>query len=330
MGRQKGGKGKVAKIKPKGYWTRERCLSEIRRLYDEGFDISASNIKKEYGSLFTKTLQKVGKWSEALEICGIDVDEVYKCKPNNYWNKQRAIEEIQKINEVCDDMSGVNIVKNYSEIYSTAIKLFGNWAEACNHSGIDIEKHRKKKPNNFWDETTIKERIDEIVSAKGNLTIEFIKRDGQGLYNAARRIYGSWELATISLGLEYRTLVNGNSDSIECGRAFEMVATKIIKTAGFNYKTKVRLPNNTIPDLIDENGKIFDIKLSNYSDWGGIETKEKYGSYSDGVGIIFLRGDFESTDYIFNEVNFRHISYYTESMSPLNKEFFEDMLKTLS
>lgn len=308
--------------KPRGYWTKETCLDEIEQRYREGKKLNPSAVKKEHGSLYTKTLQHIGDWKKAVEMCGIDYNSVITKKPNGYWTKERIINEIKRVSEIDGDLSAANMLAKYSDLYRVAIRDFGSWEEALKHKSINYEEHIRKRHNYYWDKDNIDTEIDRLISEGSELSATHISKINSSIYKGAVRHYGSWRNALERKGIPYESVRLDYNKPQYYGYVFERLVFNIMDDLGVQYEKKPTLDNGLIPDIVFANGKIYDVKLSNYTDWHGLTTLEKYGEYSEGIGIIFLRGEHSEEVYEIGDVKFKSVYYFINQMPEDMRDYY--------
>lgn len=318
-----------SKIRPKGFWTRERCLSEIERLHLQGFDLSVTNVNRQYGSLYTKTLQLVGSWEYALSLKGIDASKFRRKRGNGYWTKDKIQVEIKMLEAEKHDFSPANMLKSRSDIYRIAIKHFGSWEDALKQCGVEYEKHVRKRRNDYWSEDRVARYIQDLITKGEPLNTRYVETEHYPMYKGAIRVFGSWEKAVTENGLNYEEIRLDNMSQKFYGQQFERIVHDIFKDIGIEYIKSKEVDKGLIPDILLPNGIIYDIKLSNYTDWLGKTTVEKYGRYSNGIGIIFLRGEYEKPEYKLNGVLFRHVSLYVKQLPKYKRRKYTKRLEEL-
>jgi len=93
--------GKARRAEKVTKWTQERILAEIRRLHQEGEDLSPAVIRRKYLSLYATARRKehFGSWAEAVTAAGVDYASVKQVAQRNRreragW-KRRLLEEWQ-------------------------------------------------------------------------------------------------------------------------------------------------------------------------------------------------------------------------------------------
>ena len=128
-------------IKKTEEWSKEKIVDEILELYNSGEDLNANNMREANIALYGAAVNKryFGSWKRAVEVAGLDYDEI---KRYQQWDRQKIIDEILSLHEGDEDLSYMNIRKNYRALVSAAFNYFGNWENAINVSGLVYEKIR--------------------------------------------------------------------------------------------------------------------------------------------------------------------------------------------
>lgn len=141
--------------KPRGYWTKEKCLREAKKY----------NNRKEFRkcSSAAADFAKRNGWLD--EICS-HMD--YINKPNGYWSKERCIMELKQI-------STIEQLNRNTKLRS--VLYYHGWMD-------ELTKHitRNKNPNGYW----TKERCSE--EARKYSTRKEFKIGQPAAYNKASRM----------------------------------------------------------------------------------------------------------------------------------------------
>lgn len=148
------------KIKPKNYWTKERCHKAALRYK------TRAEFQEKSNTAYRKASKE--KWLD--EICSHMKDLK---KPKNYWTKERCRKEAMKYSKKND------FRKKAPNVYSQAHRK-GFLEEICSHMSVD------RRPTNFW----TKDRIIEEAKKYKSRT-EFNKNSGGAAIVA--RGYGWYE-----------------------------------------------------------------------------------------------------------------------------------------
>lgn len=187
-----------------GYWTKERVISEIKKINQENGELSARYSSLKRGKLFKGALSCFGSWQNAIESADIDYTKILKRKE---WIKQDILDEILKLHKQGMDISHKNIRQTRKDLIVAAENNFKSWAQAVNSSGIDYFKTVAINKNKFWTKEKIIEEIKKLYSSGNMLNSQSIqKSENRDLFDASKEKFGSWENAVNTSGLDYQKL----------------------------------------------------------------------------------------------------------------------------
>jgi hypothetical protein len=185
-------------------WTKESIAEEIRKMAQEGVDLSYSNVVIHHLPLMRAAMRYFGSWRDAVRAAGIDYDKVRKYRS---WSRQRIIERIRELYEQGEDLSWRNVSTNLDPQLAAAAtkpKHFGSWRKAIEAAGIDYQEVRRYHQ---WDEETIIRRVRELYEQGVPLNAKHIEEIDIPLITAARRRFESWDKALQAAGLDYKQIV---------------------------------------------------------------------------------------------------------------------------
>lgn len=112
------------------------------------------------------------------------------------WSKEAILDEISQLTEI----SAKKIQCDRSSLYGAAIRYFGSWKKAVEAAGFDYSRVRKSKIKGYWSPQTVTQKILTLNEKHSAIVRKF----NADLYNAALRIFGSWEKAILASGLDYK------------------------------------------------------------------------------------------------------------------------------
>ncbi|MBS3104739.1 hypothetical protein J4234_00610 [Candidatus Woesearchaeota archaeon] len=189
---------------PNGWWTKERVISEIKKIRAENGDLSANYCMKKRSSLFHAGYDLFDGWENAIHSTGIDYSIILKHKQ---WSKQEILNEILKLSKEGVNLSHKNIKKIRRDLISPSEYHFGSWAQAVNSAGIDYFKTVAINKNKFWTKEKIIEEIKKLYSAGHMLNSQSMQKSkNRDLFDAAKVKFGSWENAINNTNLDYQKL----------------------------------------------------------------------------------------------------------------------------
>ena len=241
------------KQKPFGYWTKDRVISEIRRLEASGASLSFSDVRREYPALIQYALEFFGKWYPLLDSLGIDSRKYRKQVSPNYWTQVRILDTIKELKAAGNDIRPIALIKTHPGLMGSARRKFKNIELMYFQAGIDpseigmLRKWTKEKITS----SLIELQRDGIDIKPSNL----IENGYDGLIQAGRRLFGNLNAAYEAAGLN-------------------LASTGHKKKRCYRY-TK----DNAIQYLLELKGKGDDISPSSLE-------HHHFGLYSAGIGLF--------------------------------------------
>lgn len=154
---------KIITRKPKGYWTKEKCVEEALNY----------NSIKEWRK-FNQMSYKIAYYNDWLIECTAHIDKGRK--PRGYWDKEKCIEEALKYK------TRTQFLRNNKPCYNSALK--NGWIDECAAHMVE-----NQKPMGYWD----KERCIEHAKQFSTVT-EWLKANSTPCANARKN--GWYEEAT--------------------------------------------------------------------------------------------------------------------------------------
>lgn len=122
-------------------WTRERLITEIKRVHDEGGRLNPS--AREIRQLVRTAVNLYGDWDTALKIVGIDPSEVRVHR--KAWTANELIKEIQRKHRIGEPLNAKAVRPR--QIMSSSRRLFGSWdavLEAAGLEPLDIRQDHRR------------------------------------------------------------------------------------------------------------------------------------------------------------------------------------------
>ena len=147
---------------------KEKLISNIKRLFDDGIKLNATSVKKEYPSLFHFASKNFGSWSAALKASGLEFKKVPK-KSAARWSKEKIIEQLLKIPP--EELVDKTLRKKHSKLYTACLRLFGSRKNALEAAGIDYESTLANIP---WSKTRVLSTIQNYHLNDIPLNFKFI------------------------------------------------------------------------------------------------------------------------------------------------------------
>ena len=110
-------------------WDDESILSEIRRLREEGADLSSKKMDENANPLIATARRRFGNWGTAVERAGINYNEVRR---RRRWTRELILSEITALRTQGADLRSGEIRHQQPALFAAACKprFFGSWSKA--------------------------------------------------------------------------------------------------------------------------------------------------------------------------------------------------------
>jgi len=167
------------KLKPTGYWTKEKIIHEIQSRCRQGFSPQHDAARKESGPLEAAAQKMFGSWYAAVEAAGFNVDGIRKFRPVGYWSRDEVAREILRLRELNEDVSLVSIRETNGALYNGARRAFGSWKRAVESAGFDYHEIRKDMMQEAFEGTVFEVYVKEALDILG-WNVEYHKHFGRG------------------------------------------------------------------------------------------------------------------------------------------------------
>ena len=114
-------------------WDDESILTEIRRLKDEGVDLSSKKMDENANPLIATARRRFGNWGTAVERAGIDYNAVRR---RRRWSRDLILSEIRTLRTQGADLRSGEIRHQHPALFAAACKprFFGSWTKALQAS----------------------------------------------------------------------------------------------------------------------------------------------------------------------------------------------------
>jgi hypothetical protein len=189
---------------PGRVWTKDKLIAEIKRLYNEGADLSPTAIQKTNSALFSSARSRshFGSWRTAIEAAGLDYDDLKRVKQR--WNREEILLRIREMHAQGHDLLDPKFKTKNRSLYLAACahRYFGSWRRAVSAAGLDHEQMRESR---VWTRGRILRTIQELSQEGKPLGWAYIEEHEPGIYRAARRRenFGSWAGALQAAGVDH-------------------------------------------------------------------------------------------------------------------------------
>jgi hypothetical protein len=110
-------------------WDDESIIAEIRRLKEEGADLSSKKMDETANPLIATARRRFGNWGAAVERAGIDYSSIRR---RRRWTRELVLEEIRELKKNGSDLRSGEIRHQHPALFAAACKarFFGSWTKA--------------------------------------------------------------------------------------------------------------------------------------------------------------------------------------------------------
>lgn len=110
-------------------WSDESIIAEIRRLNDEGADLSSKKMDETSNQLIATARRRFGNWGTAVESAGIDYSLIRR---RRRWTHELVLKEIRELQKIGVDLRSGEVRNQYPALFAAACKdrFFGSWTKA--------------------------------------------------------------------------------------------------------------------------------------------------------------------------------------------------------
>ncbi len=114
-------------------WDDDSIISEIRRLKDEGADLSSKKMDETANPLIATARRRFGNWGAAVERAGIDYSAIRR---RRRWTSELVLQEIRQLRKAGSDLRSGEIRHQHPALFAAACKarFFGSWTKALQAS----------------------------------------------------------------------------------------------------------------------------------------------------------------------------------------------------
>lgn len=277
------------RLRPAGYWTKEKIIEELRRLDALGKDLSSLSMRTEKigNALNMATSRVFGGHYKALEAAGIDVSKYQKFR-RGYWSKEKVIE---LLHEYVTKYGNLDLMqKRDLNLSAACYREFGGLKKAVLAANLDYRSLVSKKQ---WTREEIIREIKQLRQMEEDLSSSTVASHYPDLAGAAATHFGSWGNAVHEAGFDYDKIRKDRFFESFKGGEFEKCVRKTLHILEWNveYQRNFKFDDFFFePDFFDrDTGAWIDAKL----DAGGHGvhiTIQRYLPFTDKLVIIYLKG----------------------------------------
>jgi Homing endonuclease associated repeat len=175
-------------------------MAEIRQWKEKGEPLYANHVRQNFQELLAASIRYFGSWQKALEVTGIQYEEVRKYRK---WSKEVIVEEIRNLASQGFDLSfrSMALSQHNAMVYAAIRpKYFGNWRAALEAAGLASEEIYRYRS---WDEEGILDEIRRLKIEGADLSSKSMDESSNRLIATARRRFGNWGRALENAGINY-------------------------------------------------------------------------------------------------------------------------------
>ena len=193
-------------------WTKSSIVKKIDALFYKNIDITASNVKKKYPSLYSMARNFYKSWNKAVQASGLDYDRIRKDRDNISWSQEMVIEKIRLLAENKEKLSSKYNSINQKKLWNAANHYFFSWRNAVEAANINYENISENVLD--WSAEKVKSEILNIYNNELPLFAQYAKNNYVALYGAASTFHGGWKQAVRKAGLDYNQ-INKRANEID-------------------------------------------------------------------------------------------------------------------
>lgn len=110
-------------------WDDDTILEEIRRLNEQGADLSSKKMDETANPLIATARRRFGNWGAAVEQAGLDYSQIRR---RRRWTKELIVSEIRELMAKGADLRSGEIRQQNPALFAAACKprFFGSWNKA--------------------------------------------------------------------------------------------------------------------------------------------------------------------------------------------------------
>jgi phosphoesterase RecJ-like protein len=113
------------------------------------------------------------------------------------WSKEKVKSSIMMLQKNGVYLGGGAMRDEYPSLYDASKRLFGSWRAALTSCGLNCG-HKSAR---LWTKGKILGEIDRLNKTGQDISSGHVSKHASGLYNAARRTFGSWKSALEKAGI---------------------------------------------------------------------------------------------------------------------------------
>jgi hypothetical protein len=175
-------------------WTFERVIKAIHRLDRQGVALNYASVHKVDGGLPQAARKLLGSWNDALRAAGYDPEQIRASR--RPWTHEEIIDLIRRRVAAGLPVASYNVAPLSAEIASR--RIFGSWKAALRAAGVPNPSTEFP----VWTKVSVIEGILIRQQVGEALHCFAAAHQVPRLYDAARRLFGSWREALDEAGID--------------------------------------------------------------------------------------------------------------------------------
>ncbi|MDX6765581.1 MAG: hypothetical protein SFU85_02200 [Candidatus Methylacidiphilales bacterium] len=116
-------------------WDESTIIDEIRKLKNQGADLSSKTMDETANPLIATARRRFGNWGTAVEKAGIDYDSVRR---RRRWSREQIVEGIQELRQQGVRLQSGEVRQKAPALFAAACKprFFGSWRKALQAAAV--------------------------------------------------------------------------------------------------------------------------------------------------------------------------------------------------
>lgn len=171
---------------PKGFWTEDRILNEIRLLNAKHEDLSDATVRKNGSQLYNAAKRRFKGWSAALEAAGVSSVEYRKKKS---WDNDAVVSTLRKLQSEGKNIRPGALHKTNPGLLAAGERIFGS--SRAMYEAAGIEPAEIALPH-AWDKTTVKSELRKRYESGADMRYGAVRKGNSRLMAACENHFGSY------------------------------------------------------------------------------------------------------------------------------------------
>lgn len=124
-------------------WDKDEVIKEIKKLNAEGIDLSYRSMIPYDSSLIGAARRQVGSWEKAIELAGINYEEVNPYSWRESWEEENVLKSLKEIHDKGEEMTASRMFSDHASLYIATRKRFGSYEKALELIGLNYDEIRQ-------------------------------------------------------------------------------------------------------------------------------------------------------------------------------------------